>query len=419
MAPRRATRRAGRKIALLTLGTLMPSTSCLHCAAPAASQRAAILQPALQPLSAVISGRRSSTSPRLSMSTDEERGTLFETFRLPFAAPPPPPPEPEEEANNGGGLAAAGGVLAASAIIAEGVQVAGTAVFFYLGQQWTGTSSPVEAVAYLIDFLQQQGTMGYVYFSTAMVVLQVIPIAAAFVLTVSAGAIFGAVKGTITVLTCSTVSASISFLIARSLGREKLMDVAQENKQFRAIDAAFGDAEFSKSLTLITLLRLSPVLPFAWANYVFGLSPVPLAAFSIGTFVGCLPAVVRAAATRRTRTRSRRTTSAHALTPLSGFEIRARMQSHGAPRLTTRARARPAMCAGRLCVCRTSRRRDRGQRRREQRPRAGPRRGRDAWCDLLCGEYCDGCTQGQRRRPRVSPRAQPAVGTRGAARCDL
>jgi hypothetical protein len=31
------------------------------------------------------------------------------------------------------------------------------------------------------------------------------------------------------------------------------------------------------------------------ANYVFGLSPVPLPAFSIGTFAGCLPAVVRSA----------------------------------------------------------------------------------------------------------------------------
>ena len=69
------------------------------------------------------------------------------------------------------------------------------------------------------------------------------------------------------------------------------MDAAQESTQFRAIDAAFAEAEFGTSLTLITLLRLSPVLPFAWANYVFGLSPVPLAAFSVGTFVGCLPAV--------------------------------------------------------------------------------------------------------------------------------
>lgn len=282
MASPHRTRRGPRRLALLTLGTLLPSTSCLQCAAPAC-QRAAVVQSPLFP-------SRTGNSPLLAMQTDEERGTLFDSFKLPFASKPPPPP-PEEEKSSGGGLASAGGALAASAVIAEGVQIAGTAVFFYLGQLWSGTSSPVEAVAYLIDFLQQAGPMGYVYFSTAMIFFQVVPVAAAFILTVSAGAIFGAVKGTITVLTCSTISASISFLIARNLGREKLEEVAQENKQFRAIDAAFGDAEFSSSLTLITLLRLSPVLPFAWANYVFGLSPVPLAAFSVGTFVGCLPAV--------------------------------------------------------------------------------------------------------------------------------
>ena len=55
--------------------------------------------------------------------------------------------------------------------------------------------------------------------------------------------------------------------------------------------ATLAQASFGTSLTLITLLRLSPVLPFAWANYVFGLSPVPWPAFTIGTFVGCLPAV--------------------------------------------------------------------------------------------------------------------------------
>lgn len=190
------------------------------------------------------------------------------------------------------GGAAAAGVLASSAVIAEAVQIAGTAVLFYFGQQWTGTDSPVEAVSAMIDYLQQQpGLVGYEIFAAWMIFLQVVPIAAAFVLTVSAGAIFGAVKGTATVLTCSTISASISFLISRTFGRERLLDAAQESKQYRAIDAAFANASYSTSLTLITLLRLSPVLPFAWANYVFGLSPVPLSAFSIGTFVGCFPAV--------------------------------------------------------------------------------------------------------------------------------
>jgi len=199
--------------------------------------------------------------------------------------------EVESDGTGKPGLAAAG-ALASSAVIAEAVQIAGTAVLLSLGQQWTGTDSPVEAVGAMIEYIQNlPGLEGYALFASLMVFLQVVPVAAAFVLTVSAGAIFGAVKGTATVLTCSTISATISFYISRTFARERLLEAAQESKQYRAIDAAFSEASFSTSLTLITLLRLSPVLPFAWANYVFGLSPVPLPAFSIGTFVGCLPAV--------------------------------------------------------------------------------------------------------------------------------
>jgi len=201
----------------------------------------------------------------------------------------PPAEDVAEESTVG--AAGAAGALASSAVIAEGVQLAGTAVLFYLGQQATGTSSPVEAVGAMIDYLQGLGPSGYGVFAATMIFLQVVPIAAAFVLTVSAGAIFGALKGTAVVLTCSTVSAAVSFMIARTYGRDVLMQYAAKSPQFRAIDAAFGTASFGTSLTLLTLLRLSPVLPFAWANYVFGLSPVPLSAFSIGTFIGCLPAV--------------------------------------------------------------------------------------------------------------------------------
>ena len=32
-------------------------------------------------------------------------------------------------------------------------------------------------------------------------------------------------------------------------------------------------------------------MPFVWGNYLFGLSPLPLTTFSLGTFVGCAPAV--------------------------------------------------------------------------------------------------------------------------------
>lgn len=236
------------------------------------------------------------------MLTEQRNGLESQSGDSPDARPPSLPPNPEngisasepsqtEDSSTAPGGLMAASALASSAVIAELVQIAGTGVFLFWGQKLTGTSNPVEAVGAMVEYIRELGTAGYAVFATAMITLQVVPIAAAFILTVSAGAIFGTVKGTAMVSLCSTVSASISFLIARSLGRDLVLEAAQSSKQYKALDTAFGDASLDTSLTLVTLLRLSPILPFAWANYIFGLSPVPLPAFVVGTLVGSLPAV--------------------------------------------------------------------------------------------------------------------------------
>ena len=117
------------------------------------------------------------------------------------------------------------------------------------------------------------------------------PVANAFLLTLTAGAIFGVTKGTALVLTCSTIGAAVAFVIARTLARDAVLVSADSSAEFVAIDAAFRAADFRTSLTLITLLRVSPVLPFVWGNYLLGLSPLPLGTFALGTFIGCAPAV--------------------------------------------------------------------------------------------------------------------------------
>lgn len=188
---------------------------------------------------------------------------------------------------NVGTGAVAAGALASTAVLSEVIQVAGSGVLFAFGQQFFGTSNPVETVAAFISFVQDMGESGFAFFSASLIFLQVVPIAAAFVLTISAGAIFGAAKGSATVLVCSTVSATLSFLLSRYFGREALLETASSSEQFVAIDKAFKEASFSKSVVLISLLRLSPVLPFAWANYGFGLTPVQPVAFSLGTLLGC------------------------------------------------------------------------------------------------------------------------------------
>ena len=165
----------------------------------------------------------------------------------------------------------------------------GSALAITYAQQHLGASNPVETVGQLVDIVQGMGAAGMGVFATVMIFLQVVPIANAFVLTLSAGALFGAPAGTALTLVCSTIAATISFLVARHFGRDLVMESAQQSKEFMAIDKEFGEASFSKSLTLITLLRASPVLPFTWGNYLFGLSALHPLTFSLGTFLGCLP----------------------------------------------------------------------------------------------------------------------------------
>ena len=186
----------------------------------------------------------------------------------------------------------AAGALASSAVLTELVAYAGTGVVLYVGQTLTGAESPVGAIGAWVEYIQSLGPAGYGVFAALLIFLQILPIASAFFVMVSAGAIFGFPEGAALVVGCSVFSASISFLLARAFLRDRVLDATQGSKQLAALDKAFATAGFGTSLTLITLLRLSPVLPFAWANYVFGASPAPLAAFSLGTLLGCTPSIL-------------------------------------------------------------------------------------------------------------------------------
>ena len=55
------------------------------------------------------------------------------------------------------------------------------------------------------------------------------------------------------------------------------------------VDAAIAAGPLRTSLLLVTLLRLSPVLPFTFSNYLAGLTSLPVAIVCAGTLLGTLP----------------------------------------------------------------------------------------------------------------------------------
>lgn len=113
--------------------------------------------------------------------------------------------------------------------------------------------------------------MGYVAYILVYAGLEIIAVPA-IPLTMTAGALFGLAPGTVTVSIAATLGATVAFLISRFLLRERVMALAKDNKQFRAMDRAIQKDGFK----VVTLLRLSPLLPFALSNYLYGLTSVNL-----------------------------------------------------------------------------------------------------------------------------------------------
>ncbi|XP_074583590.1 uncharacterized protein LOC141839684 isoform X2 [Curcuma longa] len=133
-------------------------------------------------------------------------------------------------------------------------------------------------------FIDGYGPAGYALFVLVYSGLEILAIPA-IPLTMSAGLLFGSVTGTIIVSISGTVAASVAFLIARYFARERILKLVEGNKKFLAIDKAIGENGFR----VVTLLRLSPLLPFSLGNYLYGLTSVKFVPYVLGSWLGMLP----------------------------------------------------------------------------------------------------------------------------------
>ncbi|XP_062073142.1 uncharacterized protein LOC133777511 [Humulus lupulus] len=133
-------------------------------------------------------------------------------------------------------------------------------------------------------FIEGYGPAGYALFVAVYAGLEVLAIPA-IPLTMSAGLLFGSFIGTIIVSISGTLAASVAFLIARYFARERILKLVEGNKKFLAIDKAIGEDGFR----VVTLLRLSPLLPFSLGNYLYGLTSVKFVPYVLGSWLGMLP----------------------------------------------------------------------------------------------------------------------------------
>lgn len=134
------------------------------------------------------------------------------------------------------------------------------------------------------DWVGQMGVAGILIFVLVYAVATVL-LAPGAILTIGAGFAFGLWKGFLAVSAGATIGASLAFLVARFMVRDKIKAIAHRNDKFRKIDNAIG----RQGAKLIFLLRLSPVIPFNLSNYFYGLTGVRFWPYVIASWIGMMP----------------------------------------------------------------------------------------------------------------------------------
>lgn len=151
----------------------------------------------------------------------------------------------------------------------------GLAMKFLPVREWLGSFN---------DWVSRMGVAGILIFIGVYAVATVL-LAPGSILTIGAGFAFGLWKGFLAVSAGATLGASLAFLVARFIARDKIEAIAQRNEKFCKIDIAIGN----QGAKLIFLLRLSPVIPFNLSNYFYGLTAVKFWRYVIASWVGMMP----------------------------------------------------------------------------------------------------------------------------------
>ncbi len=138
-----------------------------------------------------------------------------------------------------------------------------------------------------LAWISRLGPFGFLIFA-GLYILACVLMLPGSILTLGAGALFGVAKGSIVVSVAATLGASCAFLVGRYLARDWVAARIAGNPRFRAVDEAVA----TEGWKIVLLTRLSPVFPFNFLNYAFGLTKVTLRDYLFASWLGMIPGTV-------------------------------------------------------------------------------------------------------------------------------
>ncbi|UBF25507.1 TVP38/TMEM64 family protein [Kovacikia minuta CCNUW1] len=105
------------------------------------------------------------------------------------------------------------------------------------------------------------------------------------VMSVAAGAVFGVFWGAVWSVIGATLGATGAFLLARYSLHQWADHYLGKHAMLRGLNQAIARNPFN----FVLAVRLTPLSPFSLVNFLFGLTPISLRTYALGTFLGIIP----------------------------------------------------------------------------------------------------------------------------------
>ena len=131
-------------------------------------------------------------------------------------------------------------------------------------------------ISYFLDWFDNLGPIAPILY-TLMVIIGVIILAPTPLLKVTAGALFPYWLAVVINFTASIVGGLLAFLLGRWLFRDAISKTISKDKKLQNIENAIGE----ESMRISVLVRLSPLIPDEWLNYLMASGPVTTRVFFI------------------------------------------------------------------------------------------------------------------------------------------
>lgn len=144
-----------------------------------------------------------------------------------------------------------------------------------------------ELLTRFLDAVARLGPYGPVVIGAAYIPATVLFIPGSLI-TLGAGFVCGVLWGTVAVSIGSTVGAAAAFWVGRYLARGFVAERISRYPRFAAIERAIGKHGFK----IVLLTRLSPIFPFTFLNYAFGVTRVRFRDYLVASWIGMLPGTV-------------------------------------------------------------------------------------------------------------------------------